>query len=305
VTSAMAVVTVAPVTISGVSLWSRPWLPWENTITPPPAGHAPPAGAPVQPCRGSLAGVSVVSQAGGWLRVKATCDTAAVDGWVRTTALQGTPIAGPPEKPIAYFSEAKGLLYEAEAVLDAERWTDAVASYSGVIELVPNDPVLYEKRALARMRAGDPSAALDDAAVCLALAPTRGRCHLYVAESMQQLAVSGWEQVLADAVAHDPTLAGEASALRVGARDIRRITGAGGRGVPLSNVPKMGLTAYQKLKATSENSNAREACRLRNGDLVEVVDTELGWHKVQTYCDGVATTGYLPQQLEGQFYPRQ
>ncbi|MES2639716.1 MAG: tetratricopeptide repeat protein [Myxococcota bacterium] len=298
--------TVAPVTISGVSLWSRPWLPWED-IKAPPAGHAPPAGAPLQPCRGSLSGLSVVSRAGGWLRIHATCGTAAVDGWLLTTALQGTPIAVPAAEPFDYSSEETALLYEAKAVLDAKRWTEAVTSYGRVIALVPNDPSLYEQRALARLRGGDPSAALDDAAVCLALAPKTGRCHLYVAEAMQQLALSGWEQVLADAVQHDPALAGEASALRGSAvstgADIRRITGSGGRGVPLSRA-KMRLPAYQKLKDTPADSDRRERCRLRDGAPVEVLSTELGWHEVRTYCDGVATTGYLPQQLESQFYPR-
>jgi hypothetical protein len=299
--------TAAPVTISGVSFWSRPWLPWED-IKPPPAGHAPAAGAPVQPCRGSLSSLSVVTRAGGWLRVQAMCDTSAVDGWVKTTALQGTPIAIPAEKPFAYASEETALLYEAKAVLDAKRWTEAVASYGRVITRVPNDPALYEQRALARLRGGDPSAALDDAAVCLALAPTNGRCHLYVGEAMQQLALSGWEQVLVDAVAHDPTLAGAASALRgdspasTGA-DIRRITGAGGRGVSLSRA-KMRLPAYQKLKDTQANSDRRELCRLRDGAPVEVLSTDLGWHEVRAFCDGVATTGYLPQQLESRFYPR-
>ncbi|MDP2316875.1 MAG: hypothetical protein Q8P41_28545 [Pseudomonadota bacterium] len=298
--------TTAPVVVYGVALWSRPPLPWETSDVQA-STDGPGYGAPKQRCAGTSSDVSAFAMGGGWLGVHATCDGAPVTGWAKHSelAMVATPV---PNGHSINQGLPKNLYYEANGLAGTGEWAEAVEKYDDLLVIVPAEPQVYERRGLARLRGGDPSGALEDLAVCLVLSPKSGPCRLYAAEAMRALGDPGWDQVLSDAVEYDPALAGEVNALRAPparVADMRVLQGVGSRGVPLFDrtIP---LSRVLEVVQDTPGEHRRELCRLYDNAPIEVLSTDMQWHRVRTRCDGREREGHLPVELNGRtLLPRQ
>jgi len=172
-------------------------------------------GVPARLCACPPGRVRLLVDAGPWALAEAACSTGAVSGWVEAVELPRSVEPAPAPAALSP-AEASNAFYDASLLVVAENWSEAEASYDRILARSPGDARAYEQRGLTRLRRGDPSGALDDLAVCLALSPAAGRCHLYAADALQELGRPEWEGAAADAVASDPSLAARVSLLRSG-----------------------------------------------------------------------------------------